>query len=75
MTTPNPTDPFRAYVVKRPDGGCQVLFPLSELDGIIRRVIETGTARMREVRALVDGARECSARSVRLTDLEKVLGL
>lgn len=31
----NPQDAFKPYIVKRPDGGCQVLFPLSELDRLL----------------------------------------
>jgi len=31
---------FKPWIVTRPDGGCQVLFPLSELDGLIARVLE-----------------------------------
>lgn len=26
---------FKPWIVRRPDGGCQVLFPLSELDNLI----------------------------------------
>ena len=31
---------FKPWIVNRPHGGCQVLFPLSELDGLIARVLE-----------------------------------
>jgi hypothetical protein len=31
---------FKPWIVKRPNGGCQVLFPLTELDNIIDKVVE-----------------------------------
>ena len=34
--TPNPQWVFKPWIVKRPHGGCQVLFPLSELDRLVK---------------------------------------
>jgi len=48
MRRPNPAAAFKPYIVKRPNGGCQVLFPLSELDAIIARVLEAGDDRLRD---------------------------
>jgi len=31
---------FKPWIVKRPNGGCQVLFPLSELDNIVAEIIK-----------------------------------
>ena len=31
---------FKPWIVRRPDGGCQVLFPLMELDRLIAEVLE-----------------------------------
>jgi len=30
---------FKPWFVKRPNGGCQVLFPLSELDSIVDQIL------------------------------------
>jgi len=30
---------FKPYIVKRPNGGCQVLFPLTELDRLVDAVL------------------------------------
>jgi hypothetical protein len=30
---------FKPWIVRRPDGGCQVLFPLSELDRLVDETI------------------------------------
>jgi hypothetical protein len=31
---------FKPWIVRRAHGGCQVLFPLSELDRIVRELVE-----------------------------------
>lgn len=31
---------FKPWIVKRPNGGCQVLFPLSELDTIVEKILK-----------------------------------
>ena len=31
---------FKPYIVKRPNGGCQVLFPLTELDTIVEEILK-----------------------------------
>lgn len=31
---------FKPWIVKRPDGGCQVLFPLTELDKLVEGIIK-----------------------------------
>jgi hypothetical protein len=31
---------FKPWIVKRPDGGCQVLFPLTELDKLVDAIIK-----------------------------------
>ena len=36
--TPSAAAIFKPWIVRRPDGGCQVLFPLDQLDGLIERV-------------------------------------
>ena len=30
---------FKPYIVRRPNGGCQVLFPLSDLDRLVDKVL------------------------------------
>jgi len=36
----NPYDVFKPWIVKRPNGGCQVLFPLTELDRLVDAAIK-----------------------------------
>ena len=31
---------FKKWIVKRPNGGCQILFPLTELDKLVEDIIE-----------------------------------
>jgi len=69
------TKPFKPYIVKRSAGGCQVLFPLTELDTIIALVLAAAEGERQEIINLVLGARERSARAVRLSDLEEALGI
>ena len=39
----NPAAILKPWIVRRPNEGCQVLFPLSELDGIIDRILNTSS--------------------------------
>lgn len=41
----SPSAVFAPYVVKRPNGGCQVLFPLSELDRLVQTAIAVSEGR------------------------------
>ena len=34
---------FKPYFVRRPNGGCQVLFPLTELDNLVEQAITIAT--------------------------------
>jgi len=34
---------FKPYFVRRPNGGCQVLFPLTELDNLVEQAIKIAT--------------------------------
>lgn len=34
------TELFKPYIVKRSAGNCQVLFPLTELDNLVDKIIE-----------------------------------
>jgi len=34
---------FKPYIVKRPNGGCQVLFPLTDLDRLVDAVLALQT--------------------------------
>ena len=42
---PVPSSVFKPWIVKRPDGGCQVLFPLSELDRLLDEAVELAIER------------------------------
>lgn len=34
------TELFKQYIVKRPSGNCQVLFALTEIDGLVDKILE-----------------------------------
>jgi hypothetical protein len=36
----SPAQVFKPWIVRRPEGGCQVLFPLTELDRLLEEVVE-----------------------------------
>ena len=61
-----PANVFKPWIVKRPDGGCQVLFPLTELDSLVEGVAKI--VRQRDESALVDALR---AANIKLTARER----
>ena len=39
----SPVQVFKPWIVRRPDGGCQVLFPLTELDRLVNDALTAWT--------------------------------
>jgi hypothetical protein len=39
---------FKPYIVKRPNGGCQVLFPLTDLDRLVDAVLALAARQARQ---------------------------
>ena len=51
-TTLTPQAVLKKWIVRRPNGGCQVLFPLSELDRIVDQLVSAEVKRLRKENAL-----------------------
>jgi len=45
-----PAQVFKPWIVRRPDGGCQVLFPLTELDRLLDEAIAIALENEEEAR-------------------------
>jgi len=55
----SPAQVFKPWIVRRPDGGCQVLFPLNELDRLLEEVVEYARQQITDVADSVAEAYRC----------------